>query len=112
MVFVSNVGPTVYVLRAKITIFDIAWIHLVPNAPEMGSLLLALLKYYAHHVCCCYRLPFLLLLENYASGTDNCRTCSGTVCEVSVCSQCIDGYYVSNGDCVPCLYCRSCELSF
>ncbi len=113
MVFVSNVGPTVYVLHAKITIFEIAWIHHVPNAPETGSLLLALLKYYAHHVCCCrYPLPFFLLLEHYASGSGNCRTCSGTVCGVSVCSQCIDGYYVSNGDCVPCLYGRSYESYF
>ena len=51
MVCASNVGLTVYVLRAKILIFEIAWIHHVPNALEMGSLPLAVLKYFAHHVC-------------------------------------------------------------
>lgn len=60
---VNNVELTASVLPAKIPIFEIAWIIPVAYAPEMGSLLLALLKYFAPRVLITVRLAQDLRVE-------------------------------------------------
>ncbi len=108
---VNNVGLTASVLPAKIPIFETAWITHVAHAPEMASFLLALLKYFAPRVCSNLLTNSLCWFISLP-GSDNCNTCSGSACGVSVCNSCNDGYYVSNGACVLCLFFETNESCF